>query len=501
MRTLRDLLLLAAVVSGAAAGLHYWQASRESFVSGSVVDLKTGRPVAHAHVFAKYANAHGEGVETDGDGRFRLLLPYPTQTAGLFAEGEGYAGLFGKTLGFGGHWLRKGERETGVVVPAIPAASASGSVHDDAGKPVAGCTVNLMRPVSLFGPLDIDMGVDETTTDFAGKFQFKRLAAGVYFPNADCNAQAQSSYFPQKVIRENPRPFFAWKRTLYPSGLTLKEAEPVVLRPGERGVGLAIRVAKARAFTVRGRFVWDDGDGPKPRDVYFNDFAVISSDERFAQPASCRWNTVPGSFECSPVIAGVYRLSMAISPVWVDGDPERRIATPNDQRGEMRLSIDEGGPPREILLPMHKLGPPRPKPVPSKAKREETGSFDIDITGCGAYRFPQMSTQVLRIAPLGYPRVYYSGATSARVSGIWEVPPGTYEVNAACAPYWGTRSNRYLDELLGRAGTKVEVRPDVTTRISVRGLSTGEVYRLVVSHLQHEAEAEMKRAAAIVQQD
>lgn len=496
MRTLRDLILLAAVVSGVTAGVHRWQSSRESFVSGSVVDLKTGQPVAHAHVFPKYSNGHGEGVETDGGGRFRLLLPYPAQTFGLFAEGGAYAGLFGKTLGFGGHLLREGERDTGAVVPAVPAATVIGTVRDEAGNPVAACTVNLMRPVSLFSGLDIEPGVDETTTDTLGKFRFRRVDAGVYYPHADCNAQTYSTHLSQKEMRNTRRAKTAWKRTLYPSALTLNEAQPVVLTPGAQREDLTIGVAKTGAFTVRGRFVWDDQDGPKPRDVYSNDFAMISSDSGFPEPVPCQWNTVPGLFECSPVVPGEYRLSMAISSLWIDGDPERSIPTPNNQEGEIRVSIDAGRAPPEILVPMHKAGPPRPEPVSSNPKRKETGSLEIDITGCGSYRLPQMSVQVLRWAPHANPRVYYSGATYTRVGGGWKVPPGTYQVNATCAPYWGSRWNTYLAELLGRAGARVEVRPDVTSRISVRGLNTEEVYRSVVDHLQHEAQVEMKRAQA-----
>src|SRR6185312_12541244 len=109
------------------------QSGRESWVSGTVVDLKTRRTVAHVRVFPRYLNGHGGGVGTDEGGRFRLPLPYPTQTVGLFAEGGAYSGLFGKTLGFGGHWLREGERETGAVLPVVPAAIVSGSVRDQAG--------------------------------------------------------------------------------------------------------------------------------------------------------------------------------------------------------------------------------------------------------------------------------------------------------------------------------------------------------------------------------
>jgi hypothetical protein len=495
MHTLRDLILLAAGVSGVAAGIHYWQSNRESMVTGAVVDLKTGRTVPHVQVFPKYLNGHGRGAETDDSGRFRLPLPYPTQTVGLFAEGDGYAGLFGKTLGFGGHWLRNGEKETGALVPAIPAAILSGSVHDEAGNPVPGCIVNLMRPTSLFGPLDIEPGVDETTTNALGMFHFARVDTGVYYPSADCNARSDSDHLFQQRMRDTPRADTAWKRTLYPSALTLKEAQPVILTSGQRREGLTIRVARARAFTVRGRFVWDDGDGPKPRDVYSNDFAMLSSDERYPQPVSCRWNTVPGLFDCYPVVAGVYRLSMAISLVWRDGDPGRGISTPNNQQGEIRLRIDAKGPPPEVLLPMHKVTPP-PRPIPSTQKREQTGSLDIEITGCGSYVLPQMSIQVLRLRSFSDPLVYYAGETYARVGGNWKVPAGTYQVNATCTPYWGSRSNTYFSELLGRAGTRVEVRPDVTARVSVKGLSAEEVYRLAVRHLQHEAGSEMKRAQA-----
>jgi hypothetical protein len=72
----------------------------------------------------------------------------------------------------------------------------------------------LMRPMRLLDPLDLGMSIDETITDTSGTFRFTRLSAGVYYPNADCNAQGNSSYLPEKEVRGTPRPSTAWRRTL-----------------------------------------------------------------------------------------------------------------------------------------------------------------------------------------------------------------------------------------------------------------------------------------------
>ena len=116
------------------------------------MDLSTRHPVAGVRVRPKFLNGYGKGVLTDSRGRFTMPVSASGGIGGLFVDDQRFAGLFGKIVGREGHSFRQGEQDSGVIVPAIPAAELSGKVLDDDDQPIAGCEIELFRPRSLHGP-------------------------------------------------------------------------------------------------------------------------------------------------------------------------------------------------------------------------------------------------------------------------------------------------------------------------------------------------------------
>jgi hypothetical protein len=480
MRSTRELVLATLAILVAVAGLHYWRTSRPSQITGTVVDISTGLPVAGVRVRPKFLNGSGEGVLTDGQGRFTLPVSVPSWISGIFGDGPHYAGLFGKVVGRESHSFGQGEQDNSVIVPAIPAVELSGEVLDDGGRPISGCEVELLRPRHVYDPLRLVTANRTAAAGPGGAYRFTRVDAGIYYLLANCNDTYLPTYLPVAPQRF-PKEQQVWANRLYPHAGKLSEAQAVIAMPGQRISGLNFRLTRTAGFLLQGRFVWTDGDSPQLLDLYSNDFSATNLDlglePNQTTNSRCGWNTYPGEFECIHMTPGNYLLTMTISPMWVEADRGHRQRE-NYQGGEIILHLGDT-PPKPVALEMRKL---HPRAVGGEQERTaETGWLDIRLTGCGSHEFRLMTYQIWDDA--GTPASVVSTPRQGRHAWQREVRPGRYRVSAVCRAYWGSQDNSYLDEVLAAKATPAQVHAGLTTEVNVRALSTEEVYQAAVAHL------------------
>jgi hypothetical protein len=401
----------------------------------------------------------------------------------MFVDDPRYGGLFGNVVGREGHGFRQGDQDNGVVVPAIPAAELSGKVLDDGDHPITGCQIELFKPRSLRGPLEL-IAVNRPAARSAldGEYRFTDLDAGIYYLFAKCNGSSRIPYYLSARQEDTtPKEQRVWTNLLYPDAHKLSEAKAVIAMPGQRIKGLDFRLTRTRGFRLKGHFVWADGDGPKLLDVYSNDLLLIPLDLGIAEnqrESFCQWNTYPGEFECFKVTPGRYRLGMMISPIWIDADrghPQRQ----NDQLGEMEVDLRDEAP-GPVALKMRRVNRSWPDTTPKTPAK--VGWLDIVLTGCGSHEFRLMSAKIWdergKIAPV----LRY--AWQGKHPGQTELAPGRYRVSATCRAYWGSHNSLYFDEVLAEKGFPTEVRAERTTKIRIHALSAEEIYRVAVAHLR-----------------
>jgi hypothetical protein len=480
MRSTRELVLATFAIVAVVAGLHYWRTGRPSLITGTVIDLSTGRTVAGVRVRPKFLNGHGQGVFTDRRGRFTLPVSTSDGIGGLFVDDLHYAGLFGKTIGRESHAFREGEQDSGVIVPAIPAVELSGKVLDDDGHPISGCDIELLRPRSLHGPVRLVAANRNERTGPGGEYRFMRLDAGIYYLLAKCNGPSRTTHLRAGQGDVAPTEQNVWANLLYPHASKLSEAHAVITMPGQRIRNLDFRLNRVTGFLLKGRFIWVDGDSPQPRDVYSNDLLLTSLDLGLAQnqtESTCRWNTYPGEFECPQITPGSYRLTMFISPIWIEAD-RGHLQRQNDQGGEMKLHLrDEALEP--VALEMHKIDPGARNAM--QRTPTDTGWLEVQLSGCGSHDSRLKNFEIWD--EKGRRAQVLSRPLHGRHAWQLELARGRYRVSATCRAYWGWSDNPYLEEVLAQKGAATEVRSARTTQLRVRALSTEEIYRVAVAHL------------------
>jgi len=142
-------------------------------------------------------------------------------------------------------------RQTATVhLSMIPGGTISGRVQDANGKPMSDTPVQVLRPSYEKGIRSLQL-VDMRTTDDRGEYRSYRLAPGDYYLAASPRrpttngSRGSGASGPQEVTVP----------TLYPSGLDLTTASPIVLHGGDDVSGMNIQVRSAPAAKLSGRVV------------------------------------------------------------------------------------------------------------------------------------------------------------------------------------------------------------------------------------------------------
>ena len=154
-------------------------------ISGTVVDARTGRPIADAVVSLRRAGpistAPGERL-TDAKGRF-VFRALAASDYFITVTRFGYAdGGFGRTPQFANGTsvaLADGQWFSDAHVRLWRPAAVSGRVTDERGEPVVGVPVRLLALLPIAGRQQLAAGPG-TTTDDRGMYRIARLRPGKY---------------------------------------------------------------------------------------------------------------------------------------------------------------------------------------------------------------------------------------------------------------------------------------------------------------------------------
>jgi hypothetical protein len=152
-------------------------------IAGNIFDMATSKPLADAKITIELAKANKsarQGIEyetvattrSDADGRFRIEK-LPAGTYRVCVSADGYAPML---VGYS-HLVKDGYLAFDDV-ELSPRAAVSGSVVDDAGKPIAGALVRLDDTMGVNGVSYRLPATAEATTDANGCFDITDVPNG-----------------------------------------------------------------------------------------------------------------------------------------------------------------------------------------------------------------------------------------------------------------------------------------------------------------------------------
>ncbi len=213
-------------------------------VAGKVVDARSGRPVAHAHVSLDEVRTDRSvgTVSSADDGSFQFPDPVPRGKYRLQASAPGYLSTA---------YLQHGQLSTAIVTGAglatgalrlalTPAATLTGHVVDERGDPVPHATVSLFRQGLETGSGTTDF-VNTLPVDDDGSYEFYPLLPGRYY----LAARAQPWY----AVHTPPEPpgvqqlygasidpalDVVYPTVFYPAALSAEAALPFEVSEGEQ---------------------------------------------------------------------------------------------------------------------------------------------------------------------------------------------------------------------------------------------------------------------------
>jgi hypothetical protein len=289
LRWIVALYFVLATTPGATASL-YLDAAAVT-VSGQVLDLRFGGPIAGAQVSLD----QGKPVETDAQGRFSI-----DGVAGgvhiLTASAPGYlTGAYGQRSALGPSlMLQVHARDlVGVTLRLYRFATAEGAVSDEADRPVVGATVIPYRETASGGRLRWRAG-REVRTDSRGVYKLPELIPGRYVLYVRPPQQA-----------ERLLPVFVGGSYSYLG------ATQFALSAGDQLQGLVTQLSGGPAFAVGGRLL-----NVEPR---ADTRLELRSKTNPAEQIDLVIKTVPvasdGTFSFGSLPAGVYSVRTAIIPL------------------------------------------------------------------------------------------------------------------------------------------------------------------------------------------
>ena len=253
-------------------------------VRGHVVAAADRHALAHATVRMLSESSYSRGDATDEHGAFEIT-GLPAGRFELSVELNGYVSLGLGESSFAPPRLldiSDGEVRSDIEIALPRGGVIEVHVTDESGAPVEGANVRAERPrASKTGEIELAMFMGDTQgqfgTDDLGVIRLFGLRRGTYYVSATPTGAFGE---PRDVGRLKSR-----RQTFYPSALTLSDAEPVIVEPGEE-IRLDVVIAKpfaavqhgpAGAITVH---VTDDAGNPF-RDAEVRALEVTHDDGRW----------------------------------------------------------------------------------------------------------------------------------------------------------------------------------------------------------------------------
>jgi len=251
-------------------------------VDGTVVNALSGSPLRRVSV-QLMGGGQVEPVVTDATGRFRFVGVKPGRyrvqavRQGFFAD-AGVPPMVEMTVG------------SGAMVPPLklwPGGSISGTVSDEAGEPVAGVTVTLLRRAYLNGRREM-VHVLNTLSDDRGQYRLFGLQQDRYFVRADAPRVAGETML--------------YPPTFYPSLAEAEKATQVLLAPGQEQSGLNIALRPVTGFRLAGRLMNGLTNTPVSN-------TGISISSRGSRVTAIGVRDAGGKFAVNGILPGLYDLA------------------------------------------------------------------------------------------------------------------------------------------------------------------------------------------------
>ena len=445
VRTALQFLLLALLCGAFCFFLAWAKYEGPVYISGTVVNVVTGRPVPHEEIYLAEMNGGSKVGSTDATGHFTYYgKPY---TCCFFSAG-GSAPLL-QTRFQGGIFGRRLEIHTGIIVPFIPPTQVSGHIYDQHSRPLAACRVDAMT----YGPNEpfrqresILLDAATQKTDQSGAYNFTTLGADRYSFIAHC----------EEPLTAAP--------VLYP--------QAIALRPGAHVNNIDFHLTPVAPITVHGRVTLSNGSAPVrwPTAIYSHDLQAHFSDPAFGAlrlSSACNWRTPDVEFRCRLVSGNSYRLHFQVDNV-IWGEAPSVPAQEADVAVQSQQTLN-------IRLTQRPPDPPSPNQTPSAGL--PTGKVLIHGACPSGHSSEWM---IIRSEPAYYIE-QNMGLSNCSHPTEWILPAGNYRF-VASFPYVQHQA-RKLDDFLFSQATPVTVKQGQTTEIGLKVSTPEEIARLALQSL------------------
>lgn len=205
-------------------------------VEGTVVNALTGEPLRRVSVQLLTVAQPTEPVVTDSLGRFRFAeLP-----VGKHRIRAARPGFFTENNADVDVEINPGDDVAKVQIKLYPGGSISGTVTDEAGDPVVGGPVTLLRRAYIGGRKQLVL-VSSGLTDDRGQYRLHSLAPDTYV----IRAAAQR-------VAGDPQ---LYPPTFFPAATEPGKATPLPLAAGQEQRGINISLRPSPGYRVSGRLV------------------------------------------------------------------------------------------------------------------------------------------------------------------------------------------------------------------------------------------------------
>jgi len=281
-------------------------------IEGTVLDLRTGEPIAGAWVTLTRTTLTGQfqfplpadppGVRADDRGGFKFqdLEPGPNQ---IVVAADGYVRQEYRQKVFGGT----------VVIRLARTGNVSGHIRKTDGQPAAGAPVQLLRFVYNNNGQKTLAPAGSARTDDRGEYRLYWITPGRYFVSAGSTAEqglfvrpveaGGAGNSPNEILNER------YSFTFYPGVSDLKSAAIVEVQPGTELSTIDFVAPRQQLYRIRGRIV-DSRTG--------NSLATARPGITYrgltgggGMPSRQTYNPADGTFEIADIPSGSYYVSMS----------------------------------------------------------------------------------------------------------------------------------------------------------------------------------------------
>lgn len=271
-------------------------------IAGTVVRAADSAPLRGATVMLAATGRRADPVvvRTDASGRFAFGNVAPgsyrlvVERTGFTRQEYGQRAIGRRGVAL---TLAPGQRLTDLLFRMIPAGVVTGQVFDEAGEPVVGATVSVLRRIYREGEPAFEQREADRSDD-RGHYRIFNLPPGKYIVGAVVGAGGR------RRARAEPGDE-SYVPTYYPGVVNPDDALPLEVEPGQEVSSIDFTLLPQRTVSVRGRVVSAD-----PIKGNTQVMLLPASGRAFSRGRTRQGRVQPdGSFEIEGVPPGAYTLA------------------------------------------------------------------------------------------------------------------------------------------------------------------------------------------------